>query len=120
MQLAVPVGEQPIKPGPVGHVDVPHPVEPAPPRLGRGVGPRDEVAEDVPARARLAEGEGLVEEAHQLGGDLLLLDRAAPGDIAGVERLDLGQQPAARLRTRAVGADQEVRLDLAALREAQP
>ncbi len=72
----------------------------------------------MPARARLAEGEGLVEEARQPGGDPPLLDRAAPGDVAGVARLDLGQQPLARLRAGAVGADQEVRLDLPALREA--
>src|SRR3954451_23385320 len=73
----------------------------------------------MPVRAGLAEGEGLVEEAHQLGGESSLLDRAPPGDVAGIARLDLGQQLLTRLRAGALGADQEVRFDLPALREAR-
>ena len=65
------------------------------------------------ARARLANRERSVEEPDQLKVCPLLVERAAPGDIAGVDRLDLGQQPAAGLRAGAVGADQQVHLDLA-------
>src|SRR5262249_29455045 len=102
----------------IGHVDVPHPIEPASPRLGRIARPRNEVAKDVSAGARLANCERLVEEPDELCGRRLLLERTAPGDVAGVASLDFAQQMAARLRLRAVRANQEVSLDLAVLRKA--
>ena len=119
MPLSGPVDQQQVEIRALGHVDIPHPVEPASPRLGRGAVPRNEIAEDMPAGPALAERERIVEEADEIRRRASLLQRAAPGDIAGVTRLDLGKQPAPQVGVRAIGADQQVRRDLATLREAR-
>src|SRR6266436_8630568 len=65
----------------------------------------------MPGRARLAEGERVVEEAHEIGRRDGLVERATPGDVAGVGRAQVRQEAPARRRLRAVGGDEHVRLD---------
>jgi hypothetical protein len=60
---------------------------------------------------RLGESECVVEEAHEIGRGLGLVERAAPSDVAGVGRAQVGQKAPAGGRLRAVGGDEHIRLD---------
>src|SRR5467141_800070 len=83
----------------------------APPGSGVGAVAGDEVDQDVPGRARLAESERVVEKAHEFGRSVGLVERATPGDVAGVGRAQVRQEAPARRRLRTVGGDEHVRLD---------
>src|SRR6266403_4744535 len=50
------------------------------------------VEQDVPGRTRLAESERVVEEAHEIGLSVGLVERAAPGDVAGIGRSQVRQE----------------------------
>ena len=67
---------------------VPHPVQPplADAHIGTVTG--NEIDQHVPAGARLAEGEAVIESRQQVGADLGFGYRAAPGNVTGVAGLD--------------------------------
>ena len=65
----------------------------------------------MPGRARLAESERVVEEANEIGRSVGLVERAGPGDIAGVGRAQIRQEVPAGERLRAVSGDEHIRLD---------
>src|ERR1700731_3774054 len=90
---------------------IPNPVQTAPPRRGVAAVAGDEVDQDVPGRARLAESERVVEEAHEIGRSVGLVERAAPGDVAGVGRAQVRQEVPARRRLCTVSGDEHVRLE---------
>ena len=65
----------------------------------------------MPGRASLGEGERVVEEAQEIGWCVGLVERAPPGDVAGVGRAQVRQEASARRRLRTVGSDEHVHLD---------
>ena len=73
------------------------------------------IAEELLA-GRQAERHELEQLAVDRRRDGLLRHQRAPGDIAGIERLEVGQQLLAHGRADAVGADQQIGFDAACRR----
>ena len=67
----------------------------------------DRIADELLVR-RQAEDHGVEDVGMHLGRQRALVDEPAPGDVAGIERLHLGQHLGAHIGAEAVGADQEI------------
>ena len=79
---------------------------------------RHRVAEHLLA-FRKAEHEALAEGGPRRRGKIGLFNDPAPGDVAGIAGTQPGQERLADRREQAIGADQEFRLDLASVGEAE-
>ena len=80
------------------------------------VGTRHRIAEELLA-GRQAERHVLEQLAVDRRRNGLLRQQRTPGDIAGIERIEIGQKLLAHGRADAVGADQEIGLGAAAVAE---
>ena len=80
------------------------------------VRPGHRIAEELLA-GRQAERHVLEQLAMDRGRNGLLRQQRAPGDVAGIERVEVGQELLAHGRADAVGADQQIGLHAAAVAE---
>ena len=87
---ARPVGHQRIQLRALGDIAVPDEVHQPPSRLHAAVDARDRIDEDVAVRHDVI-GDCVVQRSKRFRVELGLGNRAAPGDIARVDRLGVGQ-----------------------------
>ena len=86
---------------------VPDDIVGAPPDRGVVVAARHRIADELLALGQ-AEGVEVDHLAPQLRRHVGFVDRRAPGDVAGIARLDVGQKLRAHRGADAVGADQKI------------